>query len=185
MNVVLDEGFSVADAAPFTATIDEILDSPFGYVQDDTPEDRTDYGVELFLDLGNMALTDTDSLDIFSAYSADGVLQMRATVTHNMALNEDRLGVAARVDGGGLVGADGAERVLPPGYNSIELRWLALPGTGSFVASINGDAFDGLTSLDNDESRIDFARLGVTGGTVDTATGTLALDDFSSFPVSP
>ena len=53
------------------------------------------------------------------------------------------------------------------------------------MASINGDAFDGLTSLDNDESRIDFARLGVTGGTVDTATGTLALDDFSSFPVSP
>ena len=85
MNVVLDEGFSVADAAPFTATIDEILDSPFGYVQDDTPEDRTDYGVELFLDLGNMALTDTDSLDICAGWRSPERARSwhRSTATHS------------------------------------------------------------------------------------------------------
>lgn len=184
IDVVIDEGFSVDSAAPFTATINELLDSPFGYVQDDTPEDRTDYGVKFYLDLSNLTLTETDLLDVFSAHSADGELQLRATITRNMTLMEDRLILAARVDAGGLVDTVGMELVLPAGYNSIELRWLALGGTGSFVASVNGDAFDGLTDLDNDESRVDLARLGVTGGVGPTTTGTVRLDDFSSFPVA-
>jgi hypothetical protein len=183
IDVVIEDGFSVDSAVPFTASIDDLLDSPFAFVQDDTPVDRTNYGIKFYLDLGNLSLSDTDALDVFSAYSADGVQQLRATVTHNMTLGEDRLVLTARVNGGGEVDTVGAELVLPPGYNSIELEWLALDGAGSFVASVNGDAFDGLTGLDNDESSVDFARLGVTGGTVDTATGTVRLDDFSSFPV--
>ncbi len=184
--VVLEDGFSVGAGAPFSATIEQLLDSPFGFVEDASPAAATGYGVKFYLDLDGLTITAADRLDIFSAYSEDGTLQFRATVTHNETLGEDRLVLAALEDGGGLVETPfGEEIVLPPGYNSIQLHWLALGGTGSLQVSVNGGGFGGLDNLDNDQSRVDLARLGATDGTVNGVSGSLALDDFSSFPLAP
>lgn len=184
--VRLEDGFSVDSAASFLATVDDLLDSPFGFVEDDTPDASKGYGVRFYLDLAGMALTPADRLDVFSAFSTHGTQQLRASLTHNDVLDEDRLVLAALEDGGGVVETPfGEEILLPPGYNSIELRWLADAGSGSFVVSVNGDAFAGLTGLDNDQGQVDMARLGITGGTIDSASGSLALDDFSSFPLVP
>jgi hypothetical protein len=86
--------------------------------------------------------------------------------------------LAAREDDGGYIEtAQGV--VVPTGWNLVEVDWAA--GNGHLLVSINGGAQSGLDLLDNDLGRIDTVEWGLVGGTATTSSGSVQVDQFSSF----
>jgi precorrin-6B methylase 2 len=71
--------------------------------------------------------------------------------------------------------------LLPAGWNEIEVDWQAGAGTGSLTVSVNGAPDVGLTGVDNDEQRVDEVSLGYVGGSITTTSGSMDLDEFTSF----
>ena len=176
-SIALGEGFATAPGAELTASLGTPL-SPFAYVTDDSPSAATLYSAGYRLDLGGLTIGDGDTIASLVGLSSDGVEHFRVVLSRNLVAGEDRISVRAREDGGGEL--DGQERVLPAGYNLIEIRWAAGPGNGSFLLAINGSIFTGLTGLDNDQARIDQVRWGAVDGSVGASSGSLAQDEFAS-----
>jgi hypothetical protein len=85
---------------------------------------------------------------------------------------EKRLVLEAREDGGNWESTEGVSEVmLPAGYNKIEINWSAGSGTGQFQVALNDGSFGGLTGLSNSGAQI----------AIDAITGTLDIDEFSSW----
>jgi hypothetical protein len=178
--IVLRENFTVAHS--FAAIISSPL-TQWAYVQDNSPAAEKSYNASFYLKLNNLTFGNTtDRLHHFVGYSNDGTPWFRVVLRKNEA--DKRLVLEAREDGGSWVSTTDTndELMLPAGYNQVEIRWSA--GSGDFQASINGGAFnDGLSGLDNDMAQIDYIKWGAVGThtSIDAITGTLDIDEFSSW----
>ncbi len=179
--ISLGDGFSVASGADFSAVIDTALSSDFGSVDDPSPIAETAYHARLYVRLDNLSLGAGDEIEHFVAYSGSGAAQFILTLKKNPG-GVDAVHLAAREDGGGLTQmAPGQELPLAPGWNKIELDWIAAAGTGVLLVSINDGTSTGLTGLTNSASTIESARWGAIGGSVGSTSGTLHIDGFDSW----
>ena len=177
--ITLQNGFSVASGASFTALIDPFVKLPFAYVRDDTPAAETTYNAKFYLRLDSLTLSASDEIGHFNGYSANGNPQFRIVL--RTSLSENRVAIFAWDDDAGALVEHSVDFLLPLGFRSVDLSWRAGSGDGEFLVSIDGAAPDGLTGLNNGSSRIDFVRWGAVDGTLASSTGSMELDEFSSW----
>lgn len=176
--IILGDGFSVASGAQFTAILDPGL-YRWASVGDTSPLGETSYRASFRLRLDDLVVADGDQLLHFAGYSNTGALQLGLSVKYNTALGENRLVLSAREDDGGLVETPfGAEVALPPGWNQVELEWIA--GSGFLRVFLDGVFFASLEDLDNDLGRIDTVRWGLITGDAASTAGAVQVDDFYS-----
>jgi hypothetical protein len=180
--IAIGGDFAVDSDAPFTAAIDSALVDGFAYVEDESPRSETAYNARFDLRLDSLSLGDTDQIDHFNGYSSNGEEQFRVILKRNATLGENRLVLAARKDDGSFEETPSDEEVLlPDGWNSVHIAWRAGNGNGFLLVSVNSGVFVGLADLDNDTKRIDLVRWGAIAGSVGSTTGTLELDNFTSW----
>ncbi|MGB3565226.1 MAG: hypothetical protein WBH85_16640 [Thermoanaerobaculia bacterium] len=180
--IILKDQFSVAPTAGFTAEIEGTL-TPFAYVQDNSPAAEKSYKAIFYLRLNSLSLAGGDRLEHFVGSSSNGLEQFRLVFKRNTNLGENRLVIEAREDNKSYASTDGSnELVLPSGWNKIEIAWKAkdVSGNGELTVSVN-DGSAHLTGLDNDQSQIDHVQWGAIGGSIIATSGSMDLDDFSSW----
>lgn len=180
--IVLRHRFTVDTGDSFTAIISSPL-TQWAYVQDNSPTGEKTYNASFYLKVNNLAFDNTtDRLHHFVGYSSDGTPRFRA-VLRKHSNGEKRLIIEARKDNGSWESTDGInEAPLPDGYNKIEINWSAGSGSGSFQVAVNdGEPFVLSTNLVNDGAQIDQVKWGAIGGTISAVTGTLDVDEFSSW----
>jgi hypothetical protein len=178
--IVLKHKFTVDAGDAFTAIISSPL-TQWAYVQDNSPAAEKTYNASFYLKLNSLAFGNTtDRLQHLVGYSSDGTPRFRVVLRKNGT--EKRLVLEAREDGGNWESTVGVSEVmLPAGYNKIEIDWSAGPGTGQFQVALNDGSFGGLTGLSNSGAQIDQIKWGAVSGTIDAITGTLDIDEFSSW----
>ena len=183
--IILENGVVVFEDAPFEATVDPLVNTAFAYVQHNKPDAEQIYDAKFYLRLDGLILEVGDEIEHFAGYSADGELQFKLVLRRNGVLDENRLAIVAREDGGGLV-EHPTDFLLPEGYNVIRVHWEAGAGTGQLgVAVGDGVPLSGLGNLGNSLSRIDHVKWGAINGTISTTTGFLELDEFSTIVELP
>jgi hypothetical protein len=182
--IVLKNKFTVDAGDAFTAIISSPL-TQWAYVQDNSPAAEKTYNASFYLNVNSLDFNDntSDRLHHFVGYSSDGTPHFRVVLRFNSANGgEKRLVLEAREDGGNWESTEGVSEVmLPAGYNKIEINWSAGSGTGQFQVALNDGSFGGLTGLSNSGAQIDHIKWGAVAGTIDAITGTLDIDEFSSW----
>ena len=181
-SIVFEDQFSVASGVPFTAVIDPFVDTPLAFVQNNSPSAETTYNALFDLRLDSLTLATGDDIGHFNGYSANGDLRFRAVLRRNAVLPENRLALFAWDETAGTLREHTVDFLLPGGFNGIQISWRAGADDGQFLVSINGAPLSGLTDLDNSLSTIDFVRWGAVDGTLAASSGSMDLDQFSSWP---
>jgi outer membrane protein assembly factor BamB len=183
LSIELDNGFSVADGAPFSAVVDPGLSSGLAYVEDQSPESADSYNAFFRLRLDDLTLADLDRPRVLVGYDADGTRLFGVTLRWNSISAEHELLLSVRQDNGPwITTAPGDEMPLVAGWNAIQIQWLAGAGSGSLTASVNGAPPDGLLDVDNAAQSVESARLGYLGGAASATPGSLDLDAYTSWP---
>jgi hypothetical protein len=180
--IVLKHKFTVDTGDSFTAIISSSL-TQWAYVQDNSPTAEQSYNASFYLKVDSLGFGNTtDRLHHFVGYSSDGTPRFRVVLRKNGT--EKRLVLEAREDGGNWESTEGVSEVkLDPGYHKIEINWSASSGTGQFQVALNDGAFGGLSALSNGAAQIDQVKWGAVGThtSIDAVTGTLDIDEFSSW----
>lgn len=176
--IALENGFSVASGANFTATLDQGLTGR-AYVQDNSPSGEKLYRVRFYVDPSSLDPGSGDGFEHFTAYSGAGTWEFDLQLEDSGA--NIALVVTAR-DGGGTATAT-ADSAVPTTYFAIEFEWKASDAgmsNGYLDVWIDDAAVSGLSSLDNETRQIDMVRWGVVDGVTTASTGTMNLDEFVS-----
>jgi hypothetical protein len=178
--IILKPKFTVAPGHSFAAIIDSPL-TQWAYVQDNSPSAEQSYNASFYLKVDSLGFGNTtDRLHHFVGYSSDGTPRFRVVLRKNGT--EKRLVLEARKDNGNWESTEGVSEVkLDPGYHKIEINWSAASGTGEFKVALNDGAFGGLSGLSNGGAQIDHVKWGAVDGTIVAVTGTLDVDEFSSW----
>lgn len=184
--IVLGDNFSVATASPFTAILDSGLLSGLAYLEDDSPNAAVSYNARFQLRLDDLTIGvdgTSDTVEIFSGFSGGATPQFRAVVKRDGTDTEDRLILEVRQDDGSFLATPfGEEILLTPGWHLLQFSWRAVEGDGFFFVTVNGGVPQGgLGPADNGDQVIDSVRLGFVGGSAGSTTGSIDLDDFSSW----
>jgi len=170
--IVLQSGFSVESGGGFSSVIDSAL-FPYSHLLDDTPDAETAYQAQFFLDLDDLNLGAGHTLHLYTALSAARIAQLRLLIQSGPEL------VLEVRDDSGVVHATSSVP-LTSGWNKIGLAWEAAV-SATATLTVNDGNIAQLADLDTENGRIDEVRLGVVGGDVDGASGTLRIDGFSSW----
>jgi hypothetical protein len=176
--ITLENGFSVASGANFTAALDQGMTGR-AYVQDSTPSAEQLYRARFYIDLSSLSPGGGVTFDHFSAYSSSG------TPEFELQLEDSGANVALVVNArhGGAVSSITADSALPISYFAVEFEWKAsVTGltNGHLDVWVDGSQVAGLSNLDNEYGRIDYVRWGVVDAVDSSTTGTMKLDDFVS-----
>ena len=180
--IILRNKFTVDAGDSFVAQIGSAtITTQWAYVQDNSPAAEQTYKASFYLKVDSLAFGNTtDRLHHFVGYSSDGTPRFRVVLRKNGT--EKRLVLEARKDNGNWDSTEGVSEVkLDPGYHKIEIDWSAGSGTGQFQVALDDGSFGGLSNLDNDGAQIDAVKWGAVSGTIDAVTGTLDVDEFSSW----
>jgi len=170
-SIALGNGFSVPSGSTLTAAIDATL-TPFAWVQDDSPANETTYSAEFFVNANGLTFGGGEVVKHFVAYSGGTeVLQVLIDSSKNVVLK-------VRRDNGTYVTS--ASLPLASGWNEVDVTWEAAASATATLAVNNGTPVT-LTAVDNDTTRIASVRWGAVGGTVSSTSGTMYLDDFTSW----
>ena len=175
--ITLQNGFSVASGANFTAAIDQGLTGR-AYVQDNSPSGEKLYRVRFYVDPSSLNPGSGDGFEHFTAYSGGGTWEF------DLLLEDSGANVALVVearDGVGFSTAT-ADSAVPSTYFAIEFEWKASDAgmsNGHLDVWIDDVAASGLSGLDNETRQVDFVRWGVVDN-ITNATGTMNLDEFVS-----
>jgi hypothetical protein len=181
-SVALGNGFSVAAGADLAVELTGELAGRFAFVTDELPQEERLYRARWAVDLGGLALTAGERVDLLVGEDAAAVGSFSVAALRSPALPEDRLLLSARLSDGSTVETPfGEQQLLPSGWNELEVAWQAASGQGLFFASLNGGPFVGLTGLDNDGVSLRRIHFGLVDGDAETATGGVDLDDFESW----
>jgi hypothetical protein len=175
--ITLENGFSVASGAIFTATLDQGLTGS-AYVQDNSPSGEKLYRVRFYVDPSSLNPGSGDGFEHLTAYSGGGTWEF------DLLLEDSGANVALVIEARNGVGFSSAtaESSLPSTYFAIEFEWKASDvgmSNGHLDVWIDDVAASGLSGLDNETRQIDFVRWGVVDN-VTNATGTMNLDEFVS-----
>jgi hypothetical protein len=175
--ITLENGFSVASGANFTATLDQGLTGR-AYVQDNSPSGEKLYRVRFYVDPSSLNPGSGDGFEHLTAYSGGGTWEF------DLLLEDSGANVALVIEARNGVGFSSAtaESSLPSTYFAIEFEWKASDvgmSNGHLDVWIDDVAASGLSGLDNETRQIDFVRWGVVDN-VTNATGTMNLDEFVS-----
>jgi hypothetical protein len=170
--IVLRSGFAVDPGGLFTAAIDPSL-SHLSYVRDDSPDSEPTYNVEFFVDADNLTMGADDEIQHFAAYDQDGTRLFRLWIVAGPA-------VILEVRDATEMSYQTTGVALSPGWNKIAITWEA-SSSATASLSVNDGAPEELMGLDTETHRIDSVRWGVLGGTLDSTSGTIVLDDFTSW----
>lgn len=177
-----DDGTKFGDGGSVSLSIDDTL-TRLAYLIDRRPNGETTYNATFQLRLDDADIPNGDQFVHFSGHSSEGTrpFEVRLKRSPLPAPGENRLSLAAREDDGGVVVTDEvAEVMIPAGFHTVGIQWVAAAGSGSLSVSLDGISFGGLVGLDNGLARIDSVRWGVVDGEVEPITGSLDIDDFSS-----
>ena len=176
--ITLQNGFSVASGANFTAAIDQALTGR-AYVQDDSPAAEQLYRARFYVDLSSLSPDSGDAFDHFTAYSNSNTAQFELRLEENGS-NIDL--VVAALSGGSFSTVT-ADSSLPSTYFAIEFEWKASnagSSNGHLDVWVDGSPVTGLSNLDNESGQIDYVRWGAVDGVDSTTSGTMDLDEFVS-----
>ena len=173
--VVLGDLVTVQSGGSLTAAIDPALtDSPFVFLQDDSPAAETSYQVQFFVNLDDLAVATGDEIEQFAVYdeaeNAHVLLLLESGPTLALEVRDD-VGAPHRV---------AWPNPLSTGWNRVAISWQASP-SATISFSVGDSPAVELTGVDTDERRIDTVRWGVVGGTLAASSGTIAMDQFSSW----
>jgi photosystem II stability/assembly factor-like uncharacterized protein len=172
--VVLGNLVSVQSGGSLTAATDPSLaESPFVYLQDDSPAGETSYRAEFWLNLDGLTVAAGDEIEHFVAYDAAEVVRFRLLLQSGPTLV-----LEARDD----LGSPHATAAIPlsPGWTRVGIAWQSSP-SASISLSVGDGVVAELSAIDTEDTRIDTVRWGVVGGTLAASSGTLALDQFVSW----
>ena len=172
-------GFSVASGAPFNAGVDPFVATAFAFVQDDNPNAETTYNARFDLRLDSLNIAVNEDIGHLNGYSADAILQFQVVLRR--VAGQNRLALLARDDVAGAMVEHFTDFQLDAGTNAVQIKWVAGAGNGQFLVSINGLSMQGLTTLNNASSSIDFVRWGLVDGNLSLTAGFIELDDFFSW----
>ena len=179
--ITLNSGFSVDPNELLSARNNAFIATPFAYVTDGSPASLPRYVAWFSLDLDPFSLALGEDIGVLVGYDGGGVPQFRVLVRRNAAPAENRLVIQGRDNTlGGLV-EHGEEFPLVAGHNRVSVWWRALDDRGQLLVSVNHTPLVWLEDLDNASSRIDSVRFGLVDGAPVSTTGSIYLDDFSSF----
>ncbi|MEW6028110.1 MAG: DNRLRE domain-containing protein [Chloroflexota bacterium] len=152
----------------------DINDDESIYLQDDTPADETHYRARFYLHTNDLVMAGGDALDLLVGYK-NGAAVLRVQVQKSGGAYQVRAG--ALNDAGAWV--DSAWHDLAAGWNSIEVEYQAVSGSGSLTLWLNDAEEESLTAIDNDTRAVTEVRLGAQG--VESGTdGQVLLDAFES-----
>ena len=173
--VVLGDLVTVQSGGSLTAAIDPALtDSPFVFLQDESPAAETSYQVQFFVNLDDLAVATGDEIEQFAAYdeaeNAHVLLLLGSGPTLALEVRDD-VGAPHRVTW---------PNPLSTGWNRVAISWQASP-SATISFSVGDSSAVELTGIDTDERRVDTVRWGVVGGTLAASSGTIAMDQFSSW----
>lgn len=170
-SIAFGNGFSVATGSDFTAAIDATL-TPFAWVQDDSPANETTYSAEFYVNPDGLTFGGGEVVKHFVAYSG-GTEVLRVLMN-----SSGQLQLEVRRDNGTYA----ASGVVPlgSGWNEVDITWEAAASANATLA-VNGGGPVTISGIDNDTTRIASVRWGAVGGTVSSTSGTMYLDDFTSW----
>ena len=176
--ITLQNGFSVASGADFTAALDQGMTGR-AYVQDNTPSAEQLYRARFYVDLWTLSPGNGENFDHFTAYSGSG------TPEFELRLDDSGTNIALFVSArdGGAVSSITADSSLPSSYFAVEFEWKASDtglSNGHLDVWVDGSPVTGLSSLDNQNGQIDYVRWGVVDSVDSSTTGTMKLDEFVS-----
>lgn len=177
--IALEDGFSVASGASFTADVDPFVNGPYAFVAEDSPAAETIYKARFYVRLDDLALAETDEMGLFIGYGADGAPEFRLVLRRR--LSQNRLALFAWDEGAGGLVEHGVDFLVTGGFRSVEVHWKAGFGDGELMVAIDGGALDGLSGLDNGDSTIEFVKWGAVDGALSGSSGSMDLDAFESW----
>ena len=180
--ITLQNGFSVASGADFTAALDQGMTGR-AYVQDNTPSAEQLYRARFYIDLSTLSPGSGVSFDHFSAYSSTGTPEFELQLEDS----SDNVALVVNARDGGTVSSITADSSLPSSYFAVEFEWKASDtglSNGHLDVWVDGSQVAGLSNLDNENGRIDYVRWGVVDAVDSSTTGTMNLDEFVSLRTS-
>jgi hypothetical protein len=160
------------------------------YVQTSHPATDRTYRARFYLNLRGLTMGNNDELDVFVGYSGSdptpptttGNAVVRVTLRGGTG-GQKLLTAFARRDNGSE-SEIAAEVPLVDGWRLVEIDWAAATAAGANNGRlglwVDGLARTGLSSLDNDQGVVNYARLGSVTGADAGTSGTFDLDDFAS-----
>ncbi len=170
-SIALGNGFSVLSGSTLVAEIDATL-TPFAWVQDDSPANETTYSAEFYVNPDGLTFGGGEVVKHFVAYSG-GTEVLRVLMN-----SSNQLVLEVRRDNGTY--ATSGVVPLGSGWNEVDVTWEAAASATATLAVNNGSPVT-LTGIDNDTTRIASVRWGAVDGTVSSTSGTMYLDDFTSW----
>jgi len=161
------------------------------YVQSSHPVAESVYRLRFFVNLRGLTMTNGNEFDLFAA--SDGADPTPPATTGNVLFRAVARQTAGKKVLSAFVRTDlgveteiPSEVILADGWRMVEIDWAKSTaggtgtGNGHFTLWVDGVQKANLTSLDNDNGTVNYARLGAVNG-VDAATsGTVKFDDFAS-----
>jgi RHS repeat-associated protein len=144
------------------------------YVQDDTPNNETQYRARFYFNPNSLTMASGDILELFTGRNASNDV-LRIQMQKSGATYQIRTGLWN--DAG--TWTDTSWYNINNSWNAVEIHYQAFVYTGSLTLWLDDIQKQSLTFIDNDTRTITDVRLGPQG--VDTNTsGTLYFDDFES-----
>jgi RHS repeat-associated protein len=145
------------------------------YVQDDTPNNETQYRARFYLNPNNVTMAAGDILDVFTGRNAAGTDVVRIQLQKNGSTYQIRTGLLN--DAGSWSDTNWYD--ISNNWTAIEIHYQAFAYSGSLTLWLDDVQKQSLTFIDNDTRALTDVRLGAQG--IDTNTnGTLYFDDFES-----
>ncbi len=157
--------------------------SSSAWVEDATPNGEARYRLRFYVRLNGLVQSPGSELDLFQAFAAGAQAEVRLLIGTSTTLGR-YLRVAARRDDGTFAETPaGGEMPLANGWRAIEIDWKRASAgganDGALAVWVDGQAYSGLTGLDNDQQEISTVRWGAVAG-LTGAGGSFRLDEFES-----
>ena len=179
--IALGEELRVTEGASLTVALDPRTASDFASIANSSPQAEATYRARFHLLLDGLSLVAGEEVEHFRGETDDGSALFRLVIRPDAGSSGHLLGLAALESAGWRETPAGQELALAPGWNEIEIDWVASDPAGHWLVSVNGAGFDGLSGLGNGSLRLDRIRWGAVDGLVSGAPGTLRVDGFSSW----
>ena len=178
---------SVTESAKYSGTYGlRVLfdDSSPAYVEDESPVSEKRYRARFYVNVTGLVMPENDQFELFNGYhdindngpdAADDI-EFRLSIVGSAQGRMLRVEVRKDDDSFSAVTP---ELLLEDGWHSIEIDWIA-DSSGKLDIWLDGVAKTGLEGIVNQESAVDYVRLGVIAGNPATMSGEMDIDDFSS-----
>ncbi len=145
------------------------------YVQDDTPNNETQYRTRFYVHPNSLTMATNDVLDLFIGRNTAGTDVLRIQLQKTATSYQIRSGLLN--DAG--TWTDTSWYDVPNSWTAVEIHYQAFANSGSLSLWLDDVQKQSLTFIDNDARTITDIRLGAQG--VETGTsGTIYFDDFES-----